>query len=80
MKIVRTKDYSRNAERVGEFTPCARCGRAIKDIATATFVELTIDWEIIPAGDPRSNTRESQGGWPIGPECRKILNLNHQEG
>lgn len=57
--------------------PCLLCGRWILDPSKAEYFELTTDGCVIV--HPR-NTRStfetvpnSQGGFPVGPECARIL-------
>lgn len=57
-------------ERQGR-AACVLCGRAVTD--DAAMVEVSVDGTVIPAGDPRSGGRESQGAWPVGSECARRL-------
>ena len=67
-----TKDYHKNAARCrDDESPCVRCGRPIKNDSGAASVEMSTSWKIIPKGDPLSGGPDSQGCFPIGPECLK---------
>lgn len=48
---------------------CVVCGRKVSK--GAAMLEVSIDGEVIPEGDPRSETSESQGWWEFGSECVK---------
>lgn len=54
--------------------PCIHCGKTVKP-GKGTWVEITIDGDVIPEGDPRSGVwNVSQGGFVLGPDCyRKIV-------
>lgn len=65
-------DYSRNAARCRDgATPCAICGRSVKDTSKAVFA-VVVDggaaW-----GDAQSYTRDPgyMGGFPVGPDCHR---------
>ena len=66
----------RKAEANGRFLDdsvgrCMACGRKVTN---GLAVEVAISGYVIPLGDPRSGTDESQGWWDIGPECiRRVL-------
>lgn len=59
-------DYRRNAKRSGSKTPCAYCGKGIK--GEAFYVEVLVNGEF--AVDAPGST-ESQGSFPLGPDCAK---------
>jgi hypothetical protein len=74
MRLERTKDYWKNARRASLKEPCVRCGRPV-DPDKALWIEVSVGGEILLPGDPRCGGDTSQGGFPIGPECRKVLGL-----
>jgi len=49
---------------------CVMCGQRTRD---QLQVEVSLDGWRIPAGDPLSGSAESQGWWPIGPDCLRKL-------
>jgi hypothetical protein len=74
VRLEQTPDYARNARKCGDDFPCARCGRPIKNKDRATWVRLDIHNNI--RGDEETvNPAHDLGGFPIGPECKKVLGL-----
>ena len=66
----RPADYERHRRlvRVPD-EPCIACGRAVRP-GRGVVIEITIDGEIIPAGDPRSGVfNVSHGCFPLGRRC-----------
>lgn len=72
--LVRNADYSKNASRAGIYTPCAICGRPIKDTGNALWIRLNVYDQVVQASamiDPA----EDMGAYPIGRDCYR----NHPE-
>lgn len=72
-QIPRSKDYERNIDRLGEHSnTCVCCGRRT---AEKHFIHAHIGWEAVDTEneDLSEIESESQGFFPIGPECAKKL-------
>ena len=56
----------------GDGGNCELCGRAL-DQASSEWIEVANDGTLIPEGDPRSGTSESQGLFEFGSDCARRL-------
>jgi hypothetical protein len=72
-------DYRRNSKRAGDRTPCAHCGKGIKNTATALFVEVCTCGEYMDRHDAKACGGSSQGGFPLGPDCAKLYKAAARE-
>lgn len=53
--------------------PCIHCGKAVKP-DHGIWVEITVDGDVIPKGDPRSGVfNVSQGCFVLGTDCHRKL-------
>ncbi len=69
-KIPQSPRYDSNIERLGDHTDtCICCGLRT---AEKLFIHATTDWEAIDEIDEKK-VPNSQGLFPIGPECAKKL-------
>lgn len=78
MKAFSGPKYSENAKKCsGNQQPCAHCGKPIKNLDTAVWVEICC--HIInpdASHDPHGTGKpghEPHGAYPLGPECAKLL-------
>ncbi len=68
MKPFGGPDYRRNADRVGQYIPCAYCGKPVKNTAKALFVEVLVNGRF---AQDAPGSAESQGAFPLGPDCAR---------
>ena len=72
--LVRDDNYYENSKRAGLYSPCAICGRPIKDTGNALWIRLNVYDQVVQASamiDPA----EDMGAYPIGRDCYR----NHPE-
>ena len=67
-QIRRTDDYGANMARCGAAMPCVVCGRAVRS-ARAPMIHVNYLWRAITDDEYRLAPEDSQGCWPIGPDC-----------
>ncbi len=67
-----TRGHLRNEDKAKTSHTCLICGRDV-DPARGLHVEMTTSLMLIPAGHPASDTEESQGCFPVGPDCAAKL-------
>jgi hypothetical protein len=68
MKPFGGPNFRYNQERVGKYDPCAYCGKAIKNKDTAVYVEVLVNGEF---AQDAPGSAESQGAFPLGPNCAR---------
>lgn len=68
------KNYSRNSDRCRDgSTPCALCGKPIKDESATHHVVVIDGGAEFGTEDSDENDRGYMGGFPVGPECLRKL-------
>jgi len=72
---IRKESYYDTIEKIGEDTnTCFICGKRIKNISTANYIHIYTNGTIVSNEMPEDEN--SQGCFPIGPNCSKKLPKN----
>ena len=68
--LVRTTAFTKNHDHVKHgYTPCARCGRGIKDGTESFFIRIVGGGNQIGTPDELEPDMSDCGYWPVGSEC-----------
>lgn len=75
------EQIERNRERGGKpnTEPCLVCGRDVKDVLKHQ-VHFATDGTLFPVDEDNENHPDTQGWFPVGPECAKKLPAGYVTG
>jgi hypothetical protein len=74
VKLIRNKDYWEQHEKCHGYSPCAICGKPIKNLDKAAWIRMDSAGYVIPH-DAEIDPSEDMYGFPIGAACLR----NHPE-
>lgn len=74
MKLYQSPNFDKNEElsKKGYTERCVCCNKPMKPEQVKYMVHMTTDWLMIDTDDEKL-VDDSQGFFPVGPECKKNL-------
>lgn len=70
LTIPKSPKHNANMDRAGELEPCIVCGKGIKNLNKAKWLNTVFGSEAItPAEAAQFTPGELSGAFPIGPDC-----------